>query len=651
MVESEATAMIPAKIPELRETEEQMQSVVNHVVDGIISIDEAGKITTFNPAAERIFGYQAAETIGKNVNMLMPEPYHSEHDGYIANYLNTGEAKIIGIGREVVGRRKDGSTFPMELAISVFSLNDRPHFTGIVRDITERKHAEEELRQAEQRMRSVVNHVIDGIITIDEQGKVESFNPAAEKLFGYAKPEVIGQNVKMLMPEPYHGEHDSYIANYVRTGEAKIIGIGREVLGRRKDGSTFPMELAVSTFHLGPRRFFTGIVRDITERKRLENELRQRVDDLAEADRQKNEFLAMLAHELRNPLAPICNALHLIKMPDVDSQLVDEARDMMERQTHQLVRLVDDLLDVSRIVRGNIELRKEPLDLAAAVARAVETANPVIDAHGHQLNVSLPEQPVFVEADLIRLSQVIANLLTNAAKYTNIAGRIWLSVEREDDHGVVRVRDSGIGIAPEFLPRIFDVFVQGDRSLARSQGGLGIGLTLVKRLIEMHGGAVAASSAGLGEGSEFVIRLPALSEAQVRRVQERPGAQPRIADAPTRRVLVVDDNVDAAKSIAMILKRNGYDVHCVHDGPSALEAAHAYRPDVVVLDIGLPGMSGYEVAQHLRATPEFKGVSLIAVTGYGQDEDRRRSKEVGFDHHLTKPVDLNALQGFVTAHA
>jgi PAS domain S-box-containing protein len=651
MVESEATAMIPAKIPELRETEEQMQSVVNHVVDGIISIDEAGKITTFNPAAERIFGYQAAETIGKNVNMLMPEPYHSEHDGYIANYLNTGEAKIIGIGREVVGRRKDGSTFPMELAISVFSLNDRPHFTGIVRDITERKHAEEELRQAEQRMRSVVNHVIDGIITIDEQGKVESFNPAAEKLFGYAKPEVIGQNVKMLMPEPYHGEHDSYIANYVRTGEAKIIGIGREVLGRRKDGSTFPMELAVSTFHLGPRRFFTGIVRDITERKRLENELRQRVDDLAEADRQKNEFLAMLAHELRNPLAPICNALHLIKMPDVDSQLVDEARDMMERQTHQLVRLVDDLLDVSRIVRGNIELRKEPLDLAAAVARAVETANPVIDAHGHQLNVSLPEQPVFVEADLIRLSQVIANLLTNAAKYTNIAGRIWLSVEREDDHGVVRVRDSGIGIAPEFLPRIFDVFVQGDRSLARSQGGLGIGLTLVKRLIEMHGGAVAASSAGLGEGSEFVIRLPALSEAQVRRVQERPGAQPRIADAPTRRVLVVDDNVDAAKSIAMILKRNGYDVHCVHDGPSALEAAHAYRPDVVVLDIGLPGMSGYEVAQHLRATPEFKGVSLIAVTGYGQDEDRRRSKEVGFDHHLTKPVDLNALQGFVAAHA
>jgi PAS domain S-box-containing protein len=632
-----------------RITEERMRSVVNHVVDGIISIDDSGVITTFNPAAERIFGYTAEQVIGQNVNVLMPEPYHGEHDSYIANYLRTGEAKIIGIGREVVGRRKDGTTFPMELAISVFRLGDRSNFTGIVRDITERKRAEEELRQAEERMRSVVNHVIDGIITIDEQGKVESFNPAAEKLFGYARAEVIGQNVKLLMPEPYHGEHDGYIANYVRTGQAKIIGIGREVVGRRKDGSTFPMELAVSAFHIGPRRFFTGIVRDITERKRLEHELRQRLDELAEADRQKNEFLAMLAHELRNPLAPICNALHLIKMPGADRLTVDEARDMMERQTHHLVRLVDDLLDVSRIIRGNIELRKEPVDLAMAVTRAVETAHPVIDAHGHQLNVSLPEHPVFVEADLVRMAQIIANLLTNAAKYTDVAGRIWLTVEREDDHGVVRVRDSGIGIAPEFLPRIFDVFIQGDRSLARSQGGLGIGLTLVKRLVEMHGGTVAASSAGLGEGSEFVIRLPALSEAQIRTTQERPGVQSHVIHAPKRRVLVVDDNVDAAKSIAMILKLSGYDVHCVHDGPTALEAAQAYRPDVVVLDIGLPGMSGYEVAQRLRERPEFKRTPLVAVTGYGQDEDRRLSKEAGIDHHLTKPVDPSALQRFVAS--
>src|SRR6266542_4285974 len=426
----------PGTLQELAQAEERMRSVVNHVVDGIISIDDHGTITTFNPAAERIFGYAAAEVVSRNVSILMPEPYHGQHDGYIANYLRTGQAKIIGIGREVVGQRKDGSTFPMELAISVFQLGESRHFTGIVRDITERKRTEAELRQAEERMRSVVDHVIDGIITIDEHGKVQSFNLAAERLFGYKRREVIGQNVKMLMPEPYHGQHDAYLSNYLTTGHAKIIGIGREVLGRCKDGSTFPMELAVSEFHLEQRRFFTGIVRDITgwkqadetvrasearlrllfestkdyaiimldpdgrvvawsvgaerikgftadeiigqhvsrfytpeaieagwpqreldqadrdgrfedegwrvrkdgsrfwanviitalrnndgklrgfskvtrditERQRLEQELRRRVSDLAEADRQKNEFLAMLAHELRNPLAPMRNA-------------------------------------------------------------------------------------------------------------------------------------------------------------------------------------------------------------------------------------------------------------------------------------------------------------------------------------------------------
>jgi CheY-like chemotaxis protein len=289
------------------------------------------------------------------------------------------------------------------------------------------------------------------------------------------------------------------------------------------------------------------------------------------------------------------------------------------------------------------------VDLAAAVSRAVDTAHPVIEVHGHELNVSLPDHPVFVEADLIRLAQVLANLLTNAAKYSDTAGKIWLSVERENGDAVVRVRDTGIGIAPEFLPHIFDVFVQGDRSLSRSQGGLGIGLTLVRRLVEMHGGTVAVSSAGLGYGSEFVIRLPAVTEMQTREFPSAPRMQPRATDALRRRVLVVDDNVDAATSIAMILKLTGYDVHCVYDGPSALKAAEVYRPDAVVLDIGLPGMSGYEVAKQLRERPDFKRTPLVAVTGYGQDEDRQRSLEVGFNHHLTKPVDPNALQAFVAS--
>ena len=634
-------------LKELAQAEERMRSVVNHVVDGIISIDERGIVTTFNPAAERIFGYAREEVIGRNVNMLMPEPYHGEHGGYIANYLRTGQAKIIGIGREVTGKRKDGSTFPMELAISVFRLGDRPHFTGIVRDITERKRAEEELRQAEERMRSVVDHVIDGIITIDEHGKVASFNPAAEKLFGFDSFEVLGRNVKMLMPEPYHGQHDGYISNYLNTGHAKIIGIGREVVGKRKDGSTFPMELAVSEFHIGSRRFFTGIVRDITDRKQLENELRQRVNDLAEADRQKNEFLAMLAHELRNPLAPMRNALHLMKMPGAESNMVTDARDMMERQMHHLVRLVDDLLDVSRIIRGKIELRLEVVDIAVAVKRAVETAQPVIDAHGHELVLSLPKDPLWVKVDLIRMAQVLSNLLTNAAKYTDQAGRIFLTAVREGDEVLVRIRDTGIGIAPELQPRIFDLFVQGDRSLARSQGGLGIGLTLVKRLVEMHEGDITVASAGLGHGSEFTVQLPALTQERASTEIDPSSSNQRPSVAARKRVLVVDDNVDAAESIGMILRVAGYDVRCVHDGHSALDAANAYLPDVVVLDIGLPGMSGYDVARQLRQRPEFRRTPLVAVTGYGQEDDRLRSREAGIDYHLTKPVDPDALQAFV----
>ena len=503
-----------------------------------------------------------------------------------------------------------------------------------------------ELVHAEERMRSVVDHVIDGIITIDEHGHIASFNPAAEKLFGYRQPEVLGQNVKMLMPEPYHGEHDGYIHNYLRTGIPKIIGIGREVIGRRKNGSTFAMELAVSEFHVGPRRYFTGIVRDITDRKQLEQQLRQRLNDLAEADRQKNEFLAMLAHELRNPLAPLRNALHLMGSPDVDGATVVRARQMMERQLHQLVRLVDDLLDISRIISGKIELRREPTNLAVAVQRAIETAHPLIESHGHDLKVDLPSEPVIVVGDLIRLSQAIANLLTNAAKYTERGGRIVIALERTDDVATVRVRDTGIGIPLELQSKVFDLFVQGDRTLARSQGGLGIGLTLVKRLAEMHGGRVQVTSTGSGKGSEFSITLPVLRDAAIAEQFVKAGEHYRGART-RRRVLVVDDNVDAADSISMILQTAGYDVRCVYDGPSVLAAANTYRPDVLVLDIGLPGKDGYDVARELRQIPEFQAMPIVAVTGYGQESDRRRSREAGIDLHLTKPVDPQELQAFV----
>ena len=628
-------------LADLREAEERMRSVVDHVIDGIITIDEAGTITTFNRAAERIFGYSVREVIGQNVKMLMPEPYRAEHDGYIRNYRRTGRAKIIGVGREVVGRRKGGGDFAMELAISEFRLGERRYFTGIVRDITERKQAEEEIRRAEERIRSVVDHVLDGIITIDERGNIESFNKAAERLFGYSSAQVMGRNVKMLMPQPYHGEHDGYLANYLETGRPKIIGSGREVVGQRRDGSTFPMELAVSEFSIGGRRYFTGIVRDITERKRLEDQLRQRLQDLAEADRQKNDFLAMLGHELRNPLAPMSNALYLLRRGRSDASTVEQAQAMIERQLQQLVRLVDDLLDLSRIVQGKIDLRRERVSLADAVRRAAETSQPTIDANGHELDVLLPERNVYVMGDLIRLAQAISNLLNNAAKYSTRPGRIELRLEHEGTHAAIAVRDEGAGIPPELLPRVFELFVQGEHTLARSQGGLGIGLTLVRRVIEMHNGTVSASSGGRGQGSEFVIRLPVLPDS------EGPGSR---AGSPgderlrgPRRVLVVDDNVDAANSIAKILSMLGHTVQCAYDGPTALSVAHDFGPEVIVLDIGLPGMDGYEVARRLRATGKFRKTPLIALTGYGQHDDRAQAEGAGFDRHLTKPVNPDVL--------
>lgn len=368
------------------------------------------------------------------------------------------------------------------------------------------------------------------------------------------------------------------------------------------------------------------------------------VRDIQEADRRKNEFLAMLAHELRNPLAPVRNAVHVMRMRGEGNPELTWARDVIDRQVTHLVRMVDDLLDVSRITRGKIQLSLEPMEVEHVVSRAVETSRPLIEAHNHRLTVSLPEEPLRVKGDGTRLGQVLANLLNNAAKYTPDGGQIELRVTREEGEAVFRVRDSGAGIPREMLTKVFDLFTQVERSLDRSQGGLGIGLTLVQRLVELHGGRVEAFSEGVGKGSEFVVRLPVFDEGMVD--AECPAsteAMPAIATI-THRVLVVDDNVDAADSLGMILRLNGHQVAIAHDGPGALAAAESFQPEAVLLDIGLPVLDGYEVARRLRRSDAGAGLLLVAVSGYGQEEDRLRSREAGFDHHLTKPVAFADLE-------
>jgi PAS domain S-box-containing protein len=378
-----------------------------------------------------------------------------------------------------------------------------------------------------------------------------------------------------------------------------------------------------------------GVNYDITGRKQAEEALR-------EADRRKDEFLAMLAHELRNPLAPIRNAAQVLKLVGGGDARQQWAREVIERQTQHLTRLVDDLLDVSRITRGKVTLAREPLDLASIVQRAVEASRPLIDSRRHQLTVAVSPEPVRLEGDLTRLVQVVGNLLNNAAKYTDEGGEIRVEAGREEEEAVIRVRDNGMGVPADLLPHVFDLFTQADRSLDRSQGGLGIGLTLVRQLVELHGGRVEARSGGPGQGSEFVVRLPATASADAVEAASTAGGR-ALPSASTLRILLVEDNPDSAEMMSFLLKLSGHEVRTARDGPEALEVARAFHPEAVLCDIGLPGMNGYEVAERLREQPALRHTPLIALTGYGQEEARRRSREAGFDYHLVKPVEPEAL--------
>jgi PAS domain S-box-containing protein len=620
---------------------ETFRLIVEAAPNAIVVIDEGGLIVLVNSQTEKLFGYDRDELIGRPVELLVPERFRGTHPDRRMSFFVDARARPMGAGRDLFGLRKDGSEFPVEIGLNPIRTERGMLVLSAIVDITERQ-------RAERRFRLAIESAPSGMVMVDRQGNIVLVNSQAEKLFGYAREELIGRPVELLVPDRFARPHPDYRAGFFRNPESRPMGAGRDLYGRRKDGSEFPIEIGLNPIETEEGVYALSAIVDITERKQLERELHLRLEDLATADRQKDEFLAMLAHELRNPLAPIRNALQILDMRNADPRILERAKDMMKRQVHHLVRLVDDLLDVSRILTGRVELRRERFDLQAAVTRAVETAEPLIDARGHQLIVSLPDQPIRLYADLVRLSQVISNLLTNAAKYTAKPGRIWLEAEQQGGQAVVRVRDEGIGIAPDMLERVFDLFVQADASPSRTQGGLGIGLTLVRRLVELHEGEVTARSDGLGQGSEFTVRLPADTGAQAFDLPSASAGQ-GAADRDARRVLIVDDNVDAAESIAILLEAAGFSVRCVYDGVSALSVASSYNPSVIVLDIGLPDITGYEVAKRLRAQPEFARTPIVAVTGYGQESDRAQSRAAGIDHHMTKPVDPDALRSVLSA--
>lgn len=623
----------------LRQSEERFVRFMEHLPGLAWIKDLHGRYSFVNDAAEKAFGLPRDQLYGKTDDQVFPPDTAAQ---FIENDQRALQSES---GVQLIETLADEAGVLRHSLVNKFPIPDRegrPSLVGgIAIDVTDRLNAEQDLRRHKERLELAQHAGRIGTFEWNIQtGEVE-WSAIEEEIFGLA-PGSFGGRFENWQQTVHPDDRERAVAQFLEAVRQRsdLSTLFRII---RPDGEVrwITAQSRVYADDNGRPLRMVGVNLDITQEK-LAEMARQ------EADRRKDIFLATLAHELRNPLAPVQNSLAILKLPGVDSDMTRQALDMMERQVQLLVRLVDDLLDVSRVMRGKIDLRLEPVDLGDIVSRAAETVQPLIEQYQHELQIEFPKEPLFLRADSLRLSQVLGNLLANAAKYTEPRGRIVLSARRQGPQAVISVRDNGIGISKEMLPHVFELFVQADQAIARAQGGLGIGLTLVKNLMELHGGTVAAYSRGLGHGSEFVLQLPLLTPTPA----ERDGVSPTAGFAncaAKRRLLVVDDNQDAARSLAMLLRVQGHDVMVSHDGPSALELGATFHPEMVFLDLGMPGMDGYEVARRFRHHPHLNHVVLTALTGWGQSEDRRRTTEAGFDHHLVKPANLDDINRIVEA--
>ncbi|MFZ3043227.1 MAG: PAS domain S-box protein [Thiobacillus sp.] len=741
----EALLQAQLALAESRKNEQLLAGLIESAMDAIISVDERQCIVLFNPRAERMFGLPVADALGLSLEVLLPEASRQRHAEHIRTFAHTGVCNRYPMGPGCAyGRRANGELFPVEASISQINVQGRRLFTVILRDISQRMHDEQALRENEERLALFAATTFEGIV-ISKRGRILDCNEQFARKLGYTVKELTGRLIDdLIVPEDRER-----IAENIRLGRESIVEHAmlckdgrrilveahgktspagapagrrytavRDITGRKQigqalrdsqadlrhaqsvarignwrlniqhnelqwsdenhriygipQGPPLTYETFLATVHPDDRAYVDmmwqtclqgkpydiehrlvvdGKVKWVRQKAELEFDdqgqllggfgtsqditgLKQAELELLEANRRKDEFLAMLAHELRNPLTPIRNAAHVLGQLEIQEPRVQWAQRIIERQVGHLTRLVDDLLDVSRIVRGKVALKVARIEVAVVVNQALDMARPLIDAMGHRVAVRLPEHAVYLEGDPVRLAQVLLNLLDNAAKYTPAGGKIQLDVSIAGPVIEIKVCDNGMGIPAELLPQVFDLFKQGERTLDRSQGGLGIGLTLVKELVEMHGGLLEALSTGVGQGSTFTIWLPALCDTPLMVDQEAPAASPAASQC---RVLVVDDDDAVADSMSMLLQINGHDVRVAASGKAALEIARSFQPQVALLDIGLQGMDGYEVARQLRAE-QGEDIRLIAVTGYGDEEARSRSVAAGFDQHLVKPV-------------
>ncbi len=546
--------------------------------------------------------------------------------------LEAGAPMVV---EETVDGRGRRSTF-LSNKFPLFDAEGRAYaIAGVSTDVTELKQTQAALQASELDLRTMTDNSPDVLTRFDRDLRHVFVNAAVERATARPRAEFLGKtNRELGMPPPLCDQWEGALREVFATGEPR----GLEFSFGGDDGTRHYAARLVPEFGPGGGvEYVLGVTHDVTGPKEAERALR-------EADERKDEFLATLAHELRNPLAPLRSGLELLRASRGDPASAALAVGAMERQLGHLVRLVDDLLDVARISRGKVELKRERVDVGTVVDHAVEVSRPLLDAAGHALSVRLPAEPLWLDGDLTRLAQVVSNLLNNAAKYTPDGGHVELSARAEGGEVFVRVADDGAGISAEMLPRVFDLFAQVDRTLDRAQGGLGIGLSLVRKLVELHGGTIEARSDGPGRGSTFEVRLPRGRGPAAAPAEARPAAPGGPKHAGFR-ILVVDDNADGADLLAMTLDAWGHRTHVAYDGPGALDAVEAFGPQIIFLDIGLPGMDGYEVARRLRALPGRAGVALVALTGWGAESDRRRALDAGFDVHLTKPVDRAEIEG------
>ncbi len=625
----------------LRESEARFRGTFEIAAVGVANVSPEGHFTLVNDRLCQILGYSREELLQRTFAQIT-HPDDLDADWQHVHELLAGTAATYSMEKRYF--HKSGRLVWANLTVSLLrdDAGVPQYFIAVIEDIEKRKAAEDALLERERRFAALANAVPQLVWVSGPQGSIEYLNEGWYRFTGLPPATRIDSWFQYL-----HGEDRERAARrWLRVLQSGDL-YEDEFRLRGADGK-YRWFLARATADRDPAgtivRWF-GTCTDVDNAKRVEADLRATEEALREADQRKDVFIATLAHELRNPLAPLRIAARLLASPSLDAAQLESTRAIIGRQTAQMALLLDDLLDASRITRGALELKKDYVDLADSVAAAIEAARPLLERKQHKLTVREASQPIILDADPLRLTQIITNLLTNAGKYTDPGGEIVLTTTARDTVAVIYVRDSGIGLAPQTLPKLFEMFSQVQAAGSRSEGGLGIGLALARGLTELHGGHIEAHSEGPGRGSEFRVFLPRPVKAAG--PQESAGEELRMKSANTRRVLVVDDNRDAADSLALFLRLAGHEVSVAYSGAGALEIASQLRPELLLLDIGMPGMSGYELAEALRGQPWSASATFVAVTGWGQEEDVKRARAAGFDHHLTKPIDPAIIQSLL----